>query len=84
MTALGEGRLARIALGAALALGAIALALLGAARGDSGDAGAAAPSATTTTFIECLREADREAEADDVTLLAAVGASSPFGKRWIG
>lgn len=45
MTALGEGRLARIALGAALALGAIALALLGAARGDSGDAGAAAPSA---------------------------------------
>jgi len=42
------------------------------------------PSATTTTFIECLREADREAEADDVTLLAAVGASSPFGKRWIG
>jgi hypothetical protein len=39
--ALGGGRLARIALGAALALGAVALALFVAARGGAGDAGAA-------------------------------------------
>jgi DNA-binding transcriptional LysR family regulator len=32
------------------------------------------PSSQITTFIECLRQADRDAEADDATLLAAVGA----------
>jgi DNA-binding transcriptional LysR family regulator len=37
------------------------------------------PSAATATFIECLRQADREAEADDATLLAAAGASAERG-----
>lgn len=32
------------------------------------------PSPTTVTFIECLRQADQEAEADDAALLVAVGA----------
>jgi DNA-binding transcriptional LysR family regulator len=33
------------------------------------------PSAATTAFIGCLRHADREAEAEDAMLLAAVAAS---------
>jgi DNA-binding transcriptional LysR family regulator len=39
------------------------------------------PSAATITFIECLRQADREAEADDATLLAslAVGDQGSVG-----
>jgi DNA-binding transcriptional LysR family regulator len=33
------------------------------------------PSATATMFIECLRQADRETEADDARLLASIAAS---------
>ena len=45
MASLGAGRLARVALGAALALGAIALAVLGGARDEAGDVGAATAAA---------------------------------------
>jgi DNA-binding transcriptional LysR family regulator len=34
------------------------------------------PSAATLAFIDCLRQADRAAEADDAVLLAAVGKSA--------
>jgi DNA-binding transcriptional LysR family regulator len=39
------------------------------------------PSAAAAMFIECLRQADREAEADDAMLLATVGTSVMRGSE---